>query len=102
MWYGSIRVGNITGGVYAQKFEAENIEEAWQKVEEEKSKHEELMVFPLHEGNTKAVADLMDEQMKATVLEALRDYRKWWDEGCGFWKEKVDEIDAAVNILSGD
>ena len=50
MWYGSVRVCNITRGIYAQKLEAESIEEAWQKVEDNKSGHEEMVVFPLNEG----------------------------------------------------
>ena len=98
MKYGAIQVCNITGGLDVQKIEAGNIEEAWQKADDGKSKHEEVIVFPLNEGNRKAVVDLLDDQVKTTILEALRDYRKWWDEGCGFWKEKVDEIDAALNL----
>lgn len=47
------------------------------------------------------MADLLDDQVKATILEALKDYRKWWDESCDFWKEKTDEIDAAINLISG-
>ena len=39
------------------------------------------------------------EDHKEIILEALRDYRNWWDDSCEFWAEKKRAIDAAIKFL---
>jgi hypothetical protein len=62
MKYAMIRECNITGGIAIEKFEADNIESAWRRAENEITKHEELMVVPLNDGNKKAIVDLLKQQ----------------------------------------